>query len=289
MSFSGVPSRRCPAATIASPLVHTVTAANAEGDGQCQPRADEPAADAEERAAGHGHVGAGARPDDRRGQHRQRADRGADGHRRHRLPEAQAEQDREGAEDDVRPGQVGAEEDRGEIAWSGVAGVFGQVLDACGFDRADAVLGRLRQGARASVAVMSCSIRLVDGYINSVDVVFNKNRDSSIGGCEIDRRSVRDAKRKLPAERHGELLAKAVEISAAEGLSAVTLRRVATDLGVTPGLVSHYFSSAEQLITAAFCTAADRRSGRGAGARGRRGDADRQDGRADGLRARRVQ
>jgi AcrR family transcriptional regulator len=67
---------------------------------------------------------------------------------------------------------------------------------------------------------------------------------------------VRDAKRKLPAERRGELLAKAVEISAAEGLSAVTLRRVATDLGVTPGLVSHYFSAAEQLITAAFKTAA---------------------------------
>ncbi len=68
---------------------------------------------------------------------------------------------------------------------------------------------------------------------------------------------LRDAKRKLPAERHGELLAKAVEISTAEGLSAVTLRRVATALGVTPGLVSHYFSSAEQLITAAFKSAAD--------------------------------
>jgi AcrR family transcriptional regulator len=68
---------------------------------------------------------------------------------------------------------------------------------------------------------------------------------------------VRDAKRKLPAERHGELLAKAVEISADEGLSAVTLRRVATDLGVTPGLVSHYFSSAEQLITASFKASAD--------------------------------
>ena len=66
----------------------------------------------------------------------------------------------------------------------------------------------------------------------------------------------RDAKRKLPAERHGELLAKAVELAAAEGLSAVTLRRVAADLGVTPGLVSHYFSSAEQLITAAFRSAA---------------------------------
>jgi AcrR family transcriptional regulator len=66
----------------------------------------------------------------------------------------------------------------------------------------------------------------------------------------------RDAKRKLPAERHGELLAKAVEIAQAEGLSAVTLRRVAAALGVTPGLVSHYFSAAEQLITAVFRSAA---------------------------------
>ena len=66
----------------------------------------------------------------------------------------------------------------------------------------------------------------------------------------------RDAKRKLPAERRDELLAKAVEISAAEGLSSVTLRKVATELGVTPGLVSHYFSSAEQLIIAAFRAAA---------------------------------
>ena len=67
---------------------------------------------------------------------------------------------------------------------------------------------------------------------------------------------VRDAKRKLPAERHGELLAKAVEIAHAEGLSAVTLRRVAADMGVTPGLVSHYFSAAEQLVAAAFRAAA---------------------------------
>lgn len=67
----------------------------------------------------------------------------------------------------------------------------------------------------------------------------------------------RDARRKLPAERRGELLARAVEISGAEGLSAVTLRRVAADLGVTPGLVSHYFSSAELLIAAAFRTAAE--------------------------------
>ena len=81
---------------------------------------------------------------------------------------------------------------------------------------------------------------------------------------------MRDAKRKMPAERHGELLARAVEISAAEGLSAVTLRRVATDLGVTPGLVSHYFSSAEQLITAAFKTAAEADMSAGAVAPGYR-------------------
>lgn len=68
--------------------------------------------------------------------------------------------------------------------------------------------------------------------------------------------AVRDAKRKLPAERRGELLGKAVEIARAEGLSAVTLRRVAADLGVTPGLVSHYFSAAEQLTAAAFRAAA---------------------------------
>lgn len=65
-------------------------------------------------------------------------------------------------------------------------------------------------------------------------------------------RAAREAKRKMPAERRGELLAKAVEIVAVEGLSSVTLRRVAGDLGVTPGLVSHYFSSAEQLAIDAF-------------------------------------
>lgn len=68
----------------------------------------------------------------------------------------------------------------------------------------------------------------------------------------VESPTARDAKRKLPAERRGELLARAVEIGAAEGLSAVTLRRVAADLKVTPGLVSHYFSSADQLIAEAF-------------------------------------
>jgi AcrR family transcriptional regulator len=68
--------------------------------------------------------------------------------------------------------------------------------------------------------------------------------------------TVRDARRKLPAERHGELLARAVAIARSEGLSAVTLRRVAADLGVTAGLVSHYFSAAEMLTAATFRAAA---------------------------------
>jgi hypothetical protein len=37
----------------------------------------------------------------------------------------------------------------------------------------------------------------------------------------------RDARRKMPAQRHGELLAAAVKVSAEEGLAAVTLRKVA--------------------------------------------------------------
>ena len=97
---------------------------------------------------------------------------------------------------------------------------------------------------------------LVDGYINSVDVVFNKIRNPSRGRTKVVASATRDARRKLPAERHDELLRRAVEISRTDGLGAVTLRKVAADLGVTPGLVSHYFSSAEQLITAAFRTAA---------------------------------
>jgi AcrR family transcriptional regulator len=77
----------------------------------------------------------------------------------------------------------------------------------------------------------------------------------SVAGLS-DPSPTRDAKRKLPAERRDELLRKAVDISREQGLGAVTLRKVAAALGVTPGLVSHYFSSAEQLITAAFRSAA---------------------------------
>jgi len=104
----------------------------AQRDGQRQARPDEPAADAEERAAGHRHVGTGSWADESGGQHGERADGGADRHRRDGLPERQAEQDGERAEHDVRPGEVGAQEHGAEVARPRVAGVLGEVLDACG-------------------------------------------------------------------------------------------------------------------------------------------------------------
>lgn len=69
-------------------------------------------------------------------------------------------------------------------------------------------------------------------------------------------RTTHDARRKPPAERRSELLDFAVQISSKEGLGAVTLRKVASAADVTPGLVSHYFSSAEQLTNATFRRAA---------------------------------
>lgn len=68
----------------------------------------------------------------------------------------------------------------------------------------------------------------------------------------------RPGRRKAPAERRAEILARAVQVSLQDGLEAVTLRRVASDLGITPGLASHYFASADLLVTAAFAEAATR-------------------------------
>ncbi|BBH70037.1 transcriptional regulator [Actinoplanes sp. OR16] len=40
----------------------------------------------------------------------------------------------------------------------------------------------------------------------------------------------------------------------AEGLESITLRRIADELGVRPGLISHYFPVAEELVAEAFGT-----------------------------------
>ncbi|QIM19776.1 TetR family transcriptional regulator [Leucobacter coleopterorum] len=58
--------------------------------------------------------------------------------------------------------------------------------------------------------------------------------------------------RKPPEERRAEILAHASSIALADGLERVTLRAVADQLGVRPGLISHYFPAVEDLVAAAF-------------------------------------
>lgn len=58
--------------------------------------------------------------------------------------------------------------------------------------------------------------------------------------------------RKLPDERRAEILSEAAAMALAEGLERITLRAVADRLGVRPGLISHYYPAAEDLVVAAF-------------------------------------
>ncbi|MBL3686514.1 TetR family transcriptional regulator [Leucobacter zeae] len=58
--------------------------------------------------------------------------------------------------------------------------------------------------------------------------------------------------RKQPEERRAEILTEAATIALADGLERITLRTVAERLGVRPGLISHYFPVAEDLVIAAF-------------------------------------
>lgn len=62
--------------------------------------------------------------------------------------------------------------------------------------------------------------------------------------------------RKQPEERREEILSAAAAIALDEGLERITLRAVATRLGVRPGLISHYFPAAEDLVEEAFVRAA---------------------------------
>lgn len=63
-------------------------------------------------------------------------------------------------------------------------------------------------------------------------------------------------RRKKAEDRRAEIVTCAAAIALAEGTSAVTMQRVAKDLSVFPGLISHYFSSADELVAAAFTSAA---------------------------------
>lgn len=64
--------------------------------------------------------------------------------------------------------------------------------------------------------------------------------------------AVRRGRRKPPEERRAEILGTASALASAEGLESLTLRRVADELGVYPGLVSHYFQTVDELVVAAF-------------------------------------
>ena len=62
--------------------------------------------------------------------------------------------------------------------------------------------------------------------------------------------------RKRPEERREEILSHAAVIALEEGLERITLRAVAERLAVRPGLITHYFPAAEDLVTDAFARAA---------------------------------
>lgn len=62
--------------------------------------------------------------------------------------------------------------------------------------------------------------------------------------------------RKRPEERREDILGAAAGIAIEEGLERITLRAVAERLGVRPGLITHYFPAAEDLVIAAFERAA---------------------------------
>jgi AcrR family transcriptional regulator len=64
------------------------------------------------------------------------------------------------------------------------------------------------------------------------------------------------ARRKPAGQRRAEITETAAAIAVSEGLDKVTAKRVADALGVFPGLVSHYFATADELVAAAFAHAA---------------------------------
>jgi AcrR family transcriptional regulator len=68
-------------------------------------------------------------------------------------------------------------------------------------------------------------------------------------------RDVAPRTRKRPEQRREEILAAAATIALDGGLERITLRAVAERLGVRPGLVTHYFPVAEDLVVAAFVRA----------------------------------
>ncbi|TPW74161.1 TetR/AcrR family transcriptional regulator [Schumannella soli] len=61
--------------------------------------------------------------------------------------------------------------------------------------------------------------------------------------------------RKRPEERREEIVDAAAAIALDAGMERITLRAVAERLGVRPGLITHYFPAAEDLVVEAFSRA----------------------------------
>jgi AcrR family transcriptional regulator len=64
------------------------------------------------------------------------------------------------------------------------------------------------------------------------------------------------SRRMDPAERRNDIVVAASLIALGEGLERVTAKRVAQALAVVPGLITHYFGTADDLVVAAFGHAA---------------------------------
>ncbi|TDD42432.1 TetR/AcrR family transcriptional regulator [Saccharopolyspora elongata] len=60
--------------------------------------------------------------------------------------------------------------------------------------------------------------------------------------------------RKTPAERRAEIINAATQLAHLHGLDRLTVRDVASDVGVTPGLLHHYFPQIDDLIAEVFTT-----------------------------------
>lgn len=66
-------------------------------------------------------------------------------------------------------------------------------------------------------------------------------------------------RRKDPESRRRELAEAAGRLAMSEGLGQLTAKKVADEVKVYPGLVTHYFKTSDQLIAAAFAAAVDGR------------------------------
>jgi AcrR family transcriptional regulator len=60
------------------------------------------------------------------------------------------------------------------------------------------------------------------------------------------------AERKSSDQRRDEIVRATLRLVATKGFTGVTLRDVATEVGVVHGLIRHYFATRDELVAAAF-------------------------------------